>query len=248
VLSSGTSATITQAYYLGAHPVTRAQFVGIMGADPSDSRRSTGQDDPVQQITWYQAITFANKLSLAEGLTPVYQVEGIDFSLLPFGRIPSQNSGPWNRVTIEPSADGYRLPTEIEWIWAASGADPNGSRKAFAGSNGSNRPADYLWYLANSQGKTHPVGTKLPNELGLYDMSGNVWEWVWDWFGPLPSGDLVDYSGPTTGTLRAHKGGSWNFGLTEAAIASRDSLFPFYRHSTIGFRLLRIPSTTENTP
>jgi len=237
-LTSGATATLTQPFFMAAHPVTRSQFLQVMGIDPSDTRRSTGIDDPVQQVTWYQAIAFANKASIVDGLTPVYRIEGVDFAQLRFTNIPTQNNALWNRVSLDPNASGYRLPTEIEWLWAAGGAEANGSTKAFAGSDSTNNPRDYLWYSANAGGKTHPVGRKLPNELGLYDMSGNVWEWVWDWYGPLPTTDVVDYLGPETGTLRTHKGGAWNFDLSDASVASRDSLFPFYRHSTIGFRLM----------
>lgn len=238
-LAQGTTSTQTQGFYMAVYPVTRAQFLEIMEVDPSDPRRSSGMTDPVQQVTWYQAIGFANKLSIHEGLTPVYEIDGVDFSRIRFQSIPTQQSGPWNRVRVNTTANGYRLPTEMEWLWAAGGASPQPRLQGFAGSDGSNNPRDYLWYSANAGGKTQPVGSKLPNQLGIYDLSGNVWEWVWDWYGPLLPGELVDYSGPETGTLRTHKGGAWNFDLTDAALASRDSLFPFYRHSTIGFRLVR---------
>ena len=238
-VAPGTTSTLTQGFFMAVYPVTREQFLQIMEVDPSDSRRSSGLTDPVQQVTWYQAIGFANSLSLHEGLTPVYEIDGVDASRIRFQSIPTQQSNTWNRVRINPMANGYRLPTEMEWLWAAGGATPRPQLHGFAGSDGTNNSRDYVWYSANSGGKTHPVGSKLPNQLGIYDLSGNVWEWVWDWYGPLPSGELVDYSGPDSGTLRTHKGGAWNFDLSDASLASRDSLFPFYRHSTIGLRLVR---------
>jgi len=217
---------ITQAYRMSVHEITRAQFLAIMGTDPSVVASSTSLNDPVQNVNWYHAVAFANKLSLAEGLTPVYAVTGVDFSTLTFAAIPTASNADWDAATATWANNGYRLPTEMERMWAAMGApadrwgigtNTTGYDKAFAGSTGSNAIGDYAVYSLNSGETTRPVGSKLPNELGLYDMSGNVWEWVWDWIdldgdGNLPNldGEVTDYRGVATGGFRFVRGGVWD--------------------------------------
>ena len=233
---------------MGQHEVTRAQWTAVTGwADPSDVSHSTGIHDPVQQVSWYDAIAFCNKLSLAEGLTPVYSVTGVDFQTLTYAQIPAANSSVWNAATMNKAADGYRLPTEMEWMWAAMGADTTGVgttnttgyEKAFAGSTGSNLIGDYVWFSSNSSLLTHPAGTKLPNELALYDLSGNTNEWNWDWSTGYPSGALTDYSGPSSGTYRVSHGGSMANPATNCTVAFRFGLYPYMRSNLSGFRVVR---------
>ena len=101
----------------------RTQFSAIMGTDPSDIAYSNFVTDPVQKVNWYHAIAFCNKLSIAEGLTPAYTVSGVDFSTLAYASVPIGDNATWNAATCNWSANGYRLPTEMEWMWAAMGAD-----------------------------------------------------------------------------------------------------------------------------
>jgi formylglycine-generating enzyme required for sulfatase activity len=245
--------TISTAFHMSQYEITRAQFLAIMGTDPSDIPNSSGTSDPVQMVNWYHAIAFCNKLSIAEGLTPVYSVSGINFTILTYPDIPTTSDTTWNAATADWSANGYRLPTEMEWEWAAMGATSGfgytsptyltGYEKLFAGSNGTNLVGDYAWTVENSTVTTHPVGTKLPNELGLYDMSGNVAEWCWDWYAPYPSGSLTSDSdagrGAASGTTRILRGGTWVFHADNVWVATRGVSLPDYETVDNGFRVVR---------
>lgn len=245
----GTVANISfvSAIRMSSTEITRSQYSNVMSADPANITFSTGVSDPVQVVNWYHAITFCNKLSIAEGLEPVYTVAGVDFTNLAHASIPLTNDATWNAASNNWVATGYRLPTEMEWMWAAMGAqmgsDPfavntTGSGKAFAGSTGSNSIEDYAWYSLNSS-KTQPAGSKLPNELGLSDMSGNVWEWCWDWYGSYPAGYQAVYRGAASGTSRILRGGSWPYDASTCTVAWRNYYVPFDRDSTVGFRVVR---------
>ena len=242
---------ITKAYSLSKYQITRQQFKDIMGTDPSSTSYSTGMSDPVQQVNWYHAIAFCNKLSIKEGLTPAYTVSGVsDWANLAFSSIPTTSNATWNAAECDFNANGYRLPTEMEWMWAAMGAPADGQNggtnttgylKAFAGQGyGAGMSIDdYAWYTSNSSSKTHPVGEKLPNELGLYDMSGNVWEWCGDWYGTYPTGTITDYTGSPSGSNRVIRGGGWGSNASLCTVAVRGGNYPYYRYGIYGFRILR---------
>jgi formylglycine-generating enzyme required for sulfatase activity len=128
----------------------------------------------------------------------------------------------------------YRLPTEAEWEYAARSG---GKSEKYSGGNDVDSVA---WYSGNSGSKTHPVGTKSPNGLGIYDMSGNVWEWVQDWYGGgYSSGSQNNPSGPSSGSYRVYRGGSWGYGARDGRAAYRDSDTPGDRRGRLGFRLAR---------
>ncbi len=238
------------AFRMSRYEITRAQFAAIMGADPSDVQHSSGMNDPVQQANWYHAIAFCNKLSIREGLTPAYAVTGVDFPTLTFAAIPTGPDSNWNAATCNWSANGYRLPTEMEWMWAAMGANianpwasnTTGYTKQFAGSNGSNAVGDYAWYSGNSSKGSKQVGTKLANELGLFDMSGNVWEWCWDRYGTYPTNLVSDYRGAGTGSTRVMRGGCWidYFNPPDGvAVDLRNGNIPSNQYYFVGFRVVR---------
>jgi formylglycine-generating enzyme required for sulfatase activity len=250
--ATATNTSTVSAFRMSQREITRAQFLAIMGTDPSDTTYSSGTDDPVQNVNWYQAIAFCNKLSLAEGLTPVYAVSGVNFSTLTYANVPVIGNSVWDTATATWTNNGYRLPTEMEWTWAAMGATSDrangysgsgtntaGYSKAFAGSTGTNAVGDCAWYTANSSSTTHPVGAKAANELGLYDMSGNVSEWNWDWFGTSLAGAVTDYRGAGFDENRVIRNGSWASDASCCTVAYRYFGSPNYRENNIGFRVVR---------
>ena len=127
----------------------------------------------------------------------------------------------------------YRLPTEAEWEYAARGGNKSQGYK-YAGSND---PDLVAWYSGNSGDHTHDVGTRFPNELGIYDMSGNVWEWCQDWDGSYSSSPQRNPKGPNSGSYRVIRGGSWNYGAGCCRVSFRDGDTPDDRSSDSGFRL-----------
>ena len=202
---------LTRSFWLMTTAVTQSQYRAVTGENPSGFK---GDDLPVERVSWLDAVKYANALSEREGLTPCYEVVG-------------------TRVTWAAglSCTGYRLPTEAEWEYAARG----GEGYVYSGSA---TLSDVAWYGANSGGKTHAVGGKAPNAYGLYDMSGNVWERVWDGYGStLPGGR--DPLGAAAGSERVIRGGSWDYPALHLRVASRNGYYPADRSARLGFRLAR---------
>jgi formylglycine-generating enzyme required for sulfatase activity len=196
--------------------VTQKDYAALMGTNPA-SGRGVGDAYPVYNVSWYDAVAYANKLSEHDGFTPCYTINGTD-------------------VTCNWSSNGWRLPTEAEWEYAARGGDLS-KGYTYAGSNDTNAVA---WILGDSWPWTHPVGTKAANELGLYDMSGNVWEWVWDAYGAYDSGQQTDPRGPAAGSSGANRGGGWSAGAEGARVANRGvDGDRAHRDGDLGFRLAR---------
>lgn len=250
--------------------ITRAQFQTVLGGDPSDASRSTGSGDPVQRVNWYLAIAFCNKLSLLEGLDPIYSVAGVDFSLTSYDSVPKAGAGPnaaWDAASADWNANGYRLPTELEWMWAAMGADKDerpgvmdagvnvgGRTKAFSGYDGARTLGDCAVYYGNSgpaddaaeTRRTRPAGGKPGNELGIFDLSGNVWEWCWDRRGDYPAGEVSSDSeagrGAASGAQRIIRGGAYFSGMNDQAdyaVSARSGQEPYSQSNVVGFRVVR---------
>jgi formylglycine-generating enzyme required for sulfatase activity len=204
-----------KSFYMGKYEVTQKEWVEIMGSNPSNWK---GDDLPVENVTWHEVIEYCNKRSLREGLIPAYRGSG-------------------NSVTCDFTASGYRLPTEAEWEYAARGG-ANGAYLTYEYS-GSNSVDSVGWYNGNSGSRTHPAGMKLPNDLGLFDMSGNVWEWCWDWDGDYPASARTDPAGPASGSHRVLRGGGWSSSAGNLRSAYRFNYAPSFRNSYFGFRLVR---------
>ncbi len=188
-----------------------------MGTNPSYFK---GDDLPVEQVSWYDAVEYCNRLSRREGLTPVY-------------------TGSGSSIRCNFSANGWRLPTEAEWEYAAKGGNKGRGYEY----SGSYRIDDVAWYDSNSGGKTHIVGLKKPNDLGIYDMIGNVYEWCWDWF-ILTYYSRSPSSNPTgpeslVAKLRLSRGGAWDFNADICNTTYRGRHKPSYRNNAVGFRTVR---------
>ncbi len=184
---------------------------------------------PVTQVSWYDVVKWHNARSEMEGLTPCYYTDANQTTVYRTGEIALVNGA------VKGTANGYRLPTEAEWEYAARG----GSRSQGYTYSGSNDLNAVGWYAGNAGSNTHAVKTKGANELGLYDMSGNVWEWVWDWYGTYPSTSQTDPRGPTSGSYRVLRGGSFNNYDLNCRVANRNNHLPTYRVSNLGFRSTR---------
>ena len=138
------------------------------------------------------------------------------------------------RLNRQEGTDKYRLPTEAEWEYAARA----GTTKRFHSGDNDDDLSRAGW-CGNSGSKTHPVGQKAPNAWGLYDMHGNVWEWLQDWKGDYPSGSVTDPTGPLSGSYRVNRGGSWNNDAKSCRSANRNGYTPDFRNYRLGFRIAR---------
>jgi len=230
--------TISNAFYIGKHEVTQAEWYAVMGTTPSNF---AGDNRPVEKVNFYSTLVYCNKRSIQEGLTHVYTIGG-STNPTAWGAIPTTNNATWNAVVCSWNASGYRLPSEAEWEYAARGAadTPNYTY------SGSDTIGDVAWYEGNSNAMTHDVGLKTANGIGAYDMTGNVQEWVWDWYGGeyYTTSPATDPYGPATGTIHVIRGGSWDQDANANRIAYRnwgspEKGEPKVSNERLGFRVVR---------
>ncbi|ERP30830.1 SUMF1/EgtB/PvdO family nonheme iron enzyme [Chitinivibrio alkaliphilus] len=208
-------------FSIGKYPITQREYFAVMGENPSEV---TGDTLPVTNISWYDAVRYCNALSIKEGYDPVYDTSWVaDFS-----------------------KNGYRLPTEAEWEYAAG----TGKEKAFYWSSDSTTPVEdsashivdtYAVYWANSNGRPAPVGSKEPNDFGLYDMAGNVWEMCNDWYHQdyYKSSPRENPPGPSSGSSKVRRGGSFESSAMELRKGRRRFVGPTRVSSARGFRVVR---------
>lgn len=173
---------------------------------------------PAARITWFGAIYFCNWLSKIDSLNPVYEIKN-------------------DTVICNWQLNGYRLPTEAEWEYAARGGRKSKNYK-FAGSNS---PYEVGWFYNQSGGRPHKVGTKNPNELGIYDMAGNVYEWCWDWYDKkyYSKSKVINPKGPKNGETRVLRGVAYEHNEHYLRISNRDHNRPEDSFTYSGFRIAR---------
>ena len=238
--------TITKDFYMGKYEVTQAEYEKYCsyGSSSPSSTYGYGDNYPAYYVCWYDALVYCNKRSIAEGLTPCYSISG-NTDPSKWGRVPTSSDSTWNAVVCDWNANGYRLPTEAEWEYAARAGDNTVSSLTWAGTNSSSNLGEYAWYSDNSIDKTHPVGTKKSNAFGLYDMSGNVWEWCWNWITSCYDTETEGGTNPTgtsSGDYRVLRGGSWRNVSDYCAVSFRNSYGPSRRNFYLGFRVVRASS------
>jgi len=208
--------TIRNSFYMSKYEIQQDLYTIIMGSNPSQNKG--GDNYPVDRVSFVMACDFCNKLSQREGLTKCYTING-------------------NSVSCNWNADGWRLPTEAEWEYACKAGT---SSDYYNGSSESNL-ANTGWYSGNSGEVSHPVGQKVPNSFGLYDMLGNQSELCWDWIGTYSSGSQTDPTGPPSGTWKVARGGSWHQGADKCRSSMRGWIDAIdMQSSALGFRVVRV--------
>lgn len=206
---------LTRDLLVRATEVTQAEWIAVTGEENPSFH--LGADRPVEQISWVDAALFLNALSLSEGLPPCYQVNGLEVEW-PDGA----------------SCSGWRLPTEAEWEYLARA----GTVEAHYGIAAELPLGEIAWHQENSASTTHPVAELAANAFGLYDVLGNVSEWVWDRYGVYPEGPAIDPSGPLEGE-RIGRGGGFSTRSTRVRVANRAEFEPSSRNRDLGLRPVR---------
>lgn len=237
--NNGISNVTVSSFYMDKYEVTQGDYEAVMGYNPATGT-SIGSDYPAFDMTWYAAIAYSNLRSMQEGLTPCYSyTDGIGYGTNPASWPAGWDSGDDTHYNVACSwtANGYRLPTEAEWEFAARGGNLTHNYLY----SGSNDIIPVAWFTSNSGYVSHKVGLKAANELGLYDMSGNIREWNWDILeSPYPSGSQTNPTGAISGISRVGRGGHYGDSYDRCYVSSRTGTRPRYDFKDVGFRIVRI--------
>lgn len=245
IFHNGTAAVGVSSFQMSSTEVTQAQYQSVMGSNPSKwvaPDNPVADQCPVEYVSWYAALVYCNKRSLAEGLTPVYSLKGTK-DPDQWGTIPKDSQDAlWDAVVMDDTANGYKLPTEAQWEYAYRGGTT--SLYFWGHSNEDSVVGNYAWYNGNlnidinsNMPRTKPVATKLPNPFGLFDMAGNVGEWCWDWSASFSTLVQFDPKGPASGTHRIGRNAIWVSDLTQLMATHRFGQNPGWGY--YGFRVVR---------
>ena len=217
------------------YPTTQKMWTEVMENNPSEFK---GDNKPIESITWWEALEFCNKLSEKYGLEPVYDLSKSKEGILMIKELGGQKVYP--DVANFKNTEGFRLPTEVEWEWFARGGQIAIEQGTFNYTySGSNNIDEVAWYVENS-GETYNVGLKKPNQLGLYDCTGNVWEWCYDTTENIEEGKNYIYKAfDASNKSRRLKGGSWNDISKFCAVLNREINQATDAHYVLGFRIVR---------
>ena len=247
IFVEGRTVTI-QDMYVSDHEVTQAEYSKYCkyGSSSSSSSYGVGDNYPAYYVNWYDAVVYCNLRSIDEELTPAYKI-GEETDPRKWSGIvgdaengycgPSSSNSTWNALTYDKTANGYRLPTEAEWEYIAREAGTSTTTYS-----GSDTIDDVAWYISNSSSKTHEVKTKNANSLGIYDMSGNVGEWCWDWYSRINTSTADTGADSDSGSGRVTRGGSWPYNASDCTVSLRFNYDPYGRCDDLGFRVVRSSS------
>lgn len=221
---TGTRNVTLPEFYISSVPVTQYFFKKVMGYNHS---KKQGELLPVENLSWFEAVIFCNYLSEAYKLEPCYSIKDFDLKTL------ADDSIHWKDLKCNFDANGFRLPLEAEWEYAAKA----GGVSLYSGGD---KLDELGWFGENSNVGIHNVGEKKPNAFGLYDMSGNISEWCWDWYAPYEQASSNgSFRGPETGRMRVRRGGSWLDDAVQCTTSSREYSAPNGKSGTLGFRICR---------